>query len=198
MIMAVQAKIGVRPDGVAGPATWGALYRRVALGEKKSGPSLADVSAVLDGRSERVIETLLPEVRPYARALVHECAERDLTIAVTSGTRTYEEQNALFRQGREVEGPIVTNARGGHSNHNFGLAFDVTLFDGKKPVWESPLYKAIGAIGKGLGLTWGGDWHAIVDEPHFELRPEWAAKLGNKELLAELRARRASGTPIFA
>lgn len=198
MTMAVQAKLGLAVDGLAGPATWGAIYRRIVEGEKKPKPALSDVSVVLDSRSERVIDTLLPQVRPYARALVHACAEQDITVVVTSGLRTYAEQDALYNQGRTQPGTVVTAARGGHSNHNFGIAFDVTIFDGKKPVWESPLYNVVGALGRGLGLTWGGDWKSFVDKPHFELRPAWAAKMGNKEMLAELRSRQRTGTPIFS
>ena len=48
----------------------------------------------------------------------------------------------------------MTNARGGYSNHNFGIAFDVGVFEGSKYIGESPKYKAIGAIGMDLGLEW--------------------------------------------
>jgi len=119
----------------------------------------------------------------------------DGTAAVTSGTRSYAEQDALFAKGG------VTKARGGYSNHNFGLAFDVTL-DGPSagfdPIWESPQYKAVGVIGRSLGLSWGGDWHSFTDEPHFELRPPWAKDMSESAMLAELRRRHDSGTPVFA
>ena len=40
-----------------------------------------------------------------------------------------------------------------------------------------------------LGLEWGGNWKTIVDEPHFQLRPEWAAEITEGDMLAELRSR---------
>lgn len=149
-------------------------------------------------RTNRNIDTLHAKVRPLAQALVTKAAANGISIVVTSGTRTYEEQNALFEQGRTKAGQIVTNARGGHSNHNFGIAFDVTIFSGSQPVFESPKYKILGALGKSLGLQWGGDWTTINDEPHFELHPDWAAGLSEATMLAELRDRHAKGIDVFA
>ena len=131
----------------------------------------------MDDRSEKMIATLLPQVQPYARALVKKAAQHGITIKVIGGLRTYEEQNELFAQGRTKPGRIVTNARGGFSNHNFGIAFDVGVFEGANYLGESPKYKAVGALGMDLGLEWGGNWKTFVDEPHFQLRPKWIGAL---------------------
>jgi len=64
-------------------------------------------------------------------------------------------------------------------------------------VWDSPAYKAVGALGTELGLEWGGNWKK-VDEPHFQLRPAWAADLSESDMLAELRKRKDSGKNFFA
>lgn len=151
----------------------------------------------VDDRSEKAIATLLPQVQPYARALVRKAAQHGITIKIISGLRTYEEQNELFAQGRTKPGRIVTNARGGFSNHNFGMAFDVGVFEGTNYLDESPKYKAVGALGMELGLEWGGNWKTIVDEPHFQLRPKWAADLNERDTLAELRARKDSGKGAY-
>jgi peptidoglycan LD-endopeptidase CwlK len=92
----------------------------------------------------------------------------------------------------------VTKARGGFSNHNFGIAFDVGVFEGDKYRGESPKYKAVGALGEELGLEWGGRWTSIIDQPHFQLRPEWALQLSEREMLAQLRERVADDAPVFA
>ena len=158
-----------------------------------------------DSRSEGNIATLLPLVRLMPRALIEKAANQGIIIKVTSGTRSFAEQDELFAQGRTKPGKIVTKARGGFSNHNFGVAFDVTIFKGstdpekaKTPVFESPVYKAIGTLGTELGLEWGGNWKTIVDEPHFQLRPGWAADLSEQQMLAELRKRKDSGKDFFA
>lgn len=151
-----------------------------------------------DSRSETNILTLHKSVQPLARALVHGALAIAITIKVLSGNRTYAEQDLIFAQGRTRGGVRVTNARGGQSNHNFGLAFDIGIFSGGAYIEESPLYAKVGALGKSIGLSWGGDWHSGADEPHFELRPYWAATLGENEMLAQLRDRHDRGKDAFA
>ena len=200
IVRAVQKELGVAVDGNPGPITWKAIHARVCGGELPGAPAPrlpAGTNQLVDERSERVIANLQPEVHPFARALVLKAASMGITIKLISGLRTYEEQNALFAKGRTTPGPIVTNARGGFSNHNFGIAFDVGVFRGTAYVPESPQYKAVGAIGVDLGLEWGGNWTSIKDEPHFQLRPRWAAGMRERDMLAELRDRKASGRAVF-
>jgi peptidoglycan L-alanyl-D-glutamate endopeptidase CwlK len=197
MIAAVQQKLGIDVDGKAGPQTWGAIYERL-VGKKIDGHKPSEAIAGVDSRSEKTIATLLPEVRPITRSHVQKAAASGITIKIISGLRTYKEQDALYAQGRTQPGAIVTNARGGYSNHNFGIAFDVGVFEGNKYLPDSPKYKAVGVLGMDLGLEWGGSWKTIVDQPHFELRPAWAAGLTEKQMLAELRARQDNGTPVYA
>lgn len=195
MIRAVQQALGVGVDGNPGPETWRAIYGRICPNAQ---PASATTDTKTDDRSEKVIATLLPEVKPYARALVTQAAAAGIAIKVISGLRTYDEQNDLYAQGRTKPGKIVTNAKGGYSNHNFGIAFDVGVFEGTKYLDESPKYKAVGAIGVGLGLEWGGNWKTIQDEPHFQLRPSWASDLSERDMLAELRSRKDSGKGAYA
>ena len=195
LIATVQTQLGLPADGLAGPQTWAAVAAHLGCRIVTATPPAADAGSadLADSRSEASIATLHPRVRPYARALVHSAAAQGLDIKVTSGTRSYAEQQAIFDRHDGT-----TRAPAGHSNHNFGLAFDVTLFDGAEPVWESPNYKAVGALGKALGLTWGGDWQSIDDAPHFELRPAWAATMSEGAMLAELRDRHDVGRDQFA
>ena len=197
MIAAVQDKLGVEVDGKAGPETWGAIYARL-VGKRIDGQRPMDALTEVDSRSEKVIATLLPEVRPMARALVHKAAAAGISIKLISGLRSYAEQDALYAKGRTAPGPVVTNARAGFSNHNFGIAFDSGVFEAGRYLPESPKYKAVGALGMDLGLEWGGNWKTIVDQPHYQLRPPWAAALPERQLLAELRARRERGASAFA
>jgi hypothetical protein len=122
-----------------------------------------------DPRSERNLATLDPTTAKLAREHLRCLAAEGYTFKITSGTRTFTEQAALYAKGRTAPGPKVTNAKPGSSWHNFGLAYDLTLFQGdKNPVWEHPAYAVAGRIGKELGLRWGGDFKSIVDRPHFE------------------------------
>lgn len=196
MISAVQQALGIDVDGRAGPQTWGAVYAKI-VGPLPVEAEEANISAV-DPRSEALIATLLPEVRPYARALVQKATAAGIRIKVISALRTYEEQDKLYAQGRTAPGTVVTNAKAGQSNHNFGIAFDVGVFEGNKYLGDSPKYKAVGALGIELGLEWGGNWKSIVDQPHFQLRPSWAAELSERDMLAELRKRKADGRAVYA
>ncbi len=197
LISAVQRTLGVDVDGKAGPETWGAIYKHIVSPTLPDTPPEPDIAPV-DPRSEKVIATLLSQVKPFARALVQKAALNGISIKIIGGFRTYAEQDALYAQGRTSPGPIVTNAKGGYSNHNFGIAFDVGVFEREKYLGDSPKYKAVGVLGTELGLEWGGNWKGIVDQPHFQLRPAWASKMKESEMLAELRTRVSGDLPIYA
>jgi peptidoglycan L-alanyl-D-glutamate endopeptidase CwlK len=97
--------------------------------------------------------------------------------------RTIAEQNELYAQGRTKAGKIVTNAKGGQSYHNYGLAFDIVLLVDKdkngsfeSASWETNVdfdgdgkadWQEVVQIAKSYGWTWGGDWK-FTDKPHFE------------------------------
>lgn len=133
-----------------------------------------------DTRSEGNIATLLPKMQVATRKLMNLVKNHFTmgTVQVLSGTRTYAEQNALFAQR-----PKVTNARGGQSNHNFGIAVDLGIFVGGKYYTgatrgEEQAYRnlailiksALGYLeGKERLLDWGGDWKSFKDMPHYEL-----------------------------
>lgn len=197
IIAAVQKKLGVQVDGRAGPETWATIYSYI-IKPKTAVVDPAEVIDTVDPRSEKVIATLLPEAQPIARTLVQRAAQNGIQIKVISGLRSYAEQDELYAQGRTKPGDKVTNARAGYSNHNFGIAFDVGVFEGTKYLAESAKYKAVGVLGMDLGLEWGGNWKTIIDQPHFQLRPAWADGLPEKQMLAELRNRAESGTPAYA
>ena len=133
---------------------------------------IAKELGIFDIRTEANIQTLQPKAQRKARQFLTEIAAQlstdGLIFKIISGTRTYDEQNNLFALGRTRPGPVVTRARGGQSNHNFGVAWDIGVFQNGVYIPESDLYKRAGAIGKTQGLEWGGDWESIQDEPHFQ------------------------------
>jgi peptidoglycan LD-endopeptidase CwlK len=186
-------------DGIVGPDTWAALLPPAKAEPPAAKPASQEGSAEkVDERSEKVIATLHPRLHDLARKFVLASAEQGVTIKLISGLRTYAEQDALYAKGRTAPGPRVTNARAGYSNHNFGLAFDIGVFSGGKYLPESPEYKKVAHIGKWLGFEWGGNWTSIKDEPHYQLRPKWAAGMKESTMLAELRNRATAKTDYFA
>ena len=93
--------------------------------------------------------------------------------------RSNELQNELFNKR-----PKVTNAKGGQSIHNYGLAFDIVLLydnDGNGTFEEASWstikdfdkdskadWMEIVSYFKSKGWEWGGDWK-FIDKPHFQL-----------------------------
>ena len=67
---------------------------------------------------------------------------------------------------------VVTNAKGGQSYHNFGLAFDVEVYneDGSKN-WnmKSESWQKVITEGKKQGFDAGTEWTDFPDLPHFEI-----------------------------
>jgi peptidoglycan L-alanyl-D-glutamate endopeptidase CwlK len=121
--------------------------------------------------SENRLKKVNPELASRVRAVIAALAQGGLQIEVVQGLRTFEEQDDLYRQGRTKPGLIVTHAKGGQSNHNYGLAVDVVPFTDGKPNWNAPnsVWVAIGAEGAKLGLEWGGNWKKFIDKPHLQL-----------------------------
>jgi peptidoglycan LD-endopeptidase CwlK len=134
--------------------------------------AVANQLGSFDGRTEANLQTLLPAAQQKAREFMKAVQGIGATVKIISGTRTFGEQDRLYRQGRDLPGPKVTRARGGQSNHNFGVAWDIGLFQNGQYLDESPLYAKAGEIGKELGLEWGGDWSGFPDEPHFQIVAE--------------------------
>ena len=119
-------------------------------------------------RLKKVHPALAARVSAMAAALL----ARGIRIEVVQGLRTFAEQDALYAQGRTRPGKRVTNARGGQSNHNYGLAADVCPFVAGQPDWnvDGSVWRAIGGEGERAGLEWGGRWKTLDDLPHFQLR----------------------------
>lgn len=126
------------------------------------------------------IEKLHPKLRDEAKKILEEC-EAVLTgkakIRVTQGLRTIAEQNELYAQGRTKPGKIVTNAKGGSSYHNYGLAVDfVLVVDNQlkwdiKTDWDGDMvsdWMEVVSIFQKYGWEWGGSWSSLKDYPHFQ------------------------------
>lgn len=131
---------------------------------------LAASEGAFDARSERNIRGLQLSAQKLARRSIAAVRRTGADAKVISGTRSYEEQNALYKKGRfRNPGARVTNARGGQSWHNFGLAWDIGLFDGGQYLTTDAKYRAVAPIAKVAGLEWGGDWRSFPDAPHYQL-----------------------------
>jgi peptidoglycan L-alanyl-D-glutamate endopeptidase CwlK len=113
------------------------------------------------------LEAFLHAAQPIAE-------KHGITIEVISGLRSWQQQAALYAQGRTKPGPIVTKARPGSSWHNYGLAADLGLFangkylDAAVPTKAHRIYKELGALAATMGIEWAGNWKSFPEGPHFQ------------------------------
>lgn len=123
----------------------------------------------------RKIADCIPEIQEKFAAFAVKMAETGIPFMLTSTTRTQEDQDALYAQGRSAPGKIVTWTR--QSKHIKGRAFDIAILKDGKPVWDLkvnvnkndlPDYDEAGRIGEAVGLRWGGRFPR-PDRPHFEV-----------------------------
>lgn len=137
------------------------------------------------------VEGLHPVIKDEVLSLIEKCEQtigKDFAVRIVQGTRTIEYQNGLFSQPHDhidndhdgvVDEPDekVTNAKGGLSYHNYGLAFDFCLLflvDGKYQFiptksWQiTKEWMIVVNTFKLAGYEWGGDWHSLKDNPHIE------------------------------
>lgn len=121
-----------------------------------------------------------PKLRDETTALI-EKANAVLSafshVRIVQGLRTFAEQDALYAQGRYLPGNVVTNAKGGQSLHNYGVAFDFCLITSGGTSWD--IHKDLDKDGvadwlevvkvfRDAGWEWGGLWKSIKDNPHLQ------------------------------
>ncbi|NOU83843.1 M15 family peptidase [Paenibacillus sp. LMG 31459] len=146
-------------------------------------------------KSVSKLSGLQPVIAAGMIALITGCYNRGVQIIITQGLRTKAEQDNLYAKGRtakqlaavglshviaQPKEDIVTNARGGYSNHNYGWAIDFALLlpDGRTVSWDMlrdddkdslPDWSEVVEEAKRLGFSWGGDWRTFTDMPHLEM-----------------------------
>lgn len=154
------------------------------------GPWITKPEVLMNPHSEKLLSEVHPMLAARIQAIASNLATQGITIIVVQGLRTVEQQDALYAQGRTTSGKIVTNAKGGQSWHNYGLAVDCAPENPDGSIdWNAshPTWKAMEKAGVDMGLTSGANWLRFVDAPHFQMTgdfPENAPDDRARELLA--------------
>jgi peptidoglycan L-alanyl-D-glutamate endopeptidase CwlK len=133
--------------------------------------SIAQQYGKFHPRSEENIITLVPKTQILARKFLTILTGAGKDVRIISGTRTYAEQDMLYRKGRfGNKERKVTNARGGQSNHNFGIAWDIGLFETGRYITIDSKYKQLSSmvLPQLNELEWGGAWVNFPDVPHYQ------------------------------
>lgn len=140
------------------------------MGRKRSGRSRWATQARREQCDAVLVERL--------DAALRDLDARGQPVVVTDGYRSNAEQDRLAAGGPLASGG-VTNARGGQSPHNFGMAADLAPMDAEgRPTWpdDPVVWGIIGAAIERAGLAWGGRWRT-PDRPHAELI-DWRTRSG--------------------
>jgi len=159
--------------------TWNGMPLTTFVDDKIYDAIMLDISAnaKVDKASYDRIAKLHPKISAEVLHLVKQCQKNNVRIRVVQGLRTFAEQDALYAQGRTKPGPIVTKAKGGLSNHNYGLSFDFCLLNADGSISWSQMQDAdadgikdwmeVVNVFKKNGYDWGGLWK-FKDNPHIE------------------------------
>jgi hypothetical protein len=116
------------------------------------------------------LDTLHPDVKEDFYKFINDANKLpDVKIQITSAYRSYKTQHDLKQKvGRLAATP-------GRSPHQYGLAVDMVItykgerlgLKGAKSKW---IASGVPAIGKKLGMTWGGDFVSHPYDPvHFDV-----------------------------
>jgi len=153
--------------------SWGPVTNAADAAFVQKSESIKTEFGAVDSKSESNIITLIPQAQIAARKFLAILTGAGKDVRILSGTRTYAEQDALYKQGRNGNKlPKVTNAKGGQSNHNFGLAWDIGLFENGNYTGTDSKYQALPALvlPQLPELEWGGNWINFKDFPHYQLK----------------------------
>lgn len=153
--------ITTQTQGVISPRTRQQLYNPNPVDDFSKRPSSNNLNS------------LHPYVANLARQFINICSKNNITITIVSAFRSWDEQDTLYAQGRTKAGYIVTDAEGGGSYHNWGLAFDCAPIVNGAIAWDDTnKFMQMGELGQQIGLEWGGNWTSFavqfVDLPHYQ------------------------------
>jgi len=166
---------------------------------KEVAPVQSSDLSILDERSAKNVASLHSKVQKIFSHWISECQvlakSQGYEYKAIFGNRSWEEQAKIYAQGRSAPGKIVTNAKPGYSNHNFGIAVDMGVFkDGKyldasKPSEAEAFHRKAASIAEKYNIEWGGSWKSFKDYPHFEYK--------TGKTLTQLRQLVTEGKDIF-
>jgi peptidoglycan hydrolase-like protein with peptidoglycan-binding domain len=194
----VQFLVGVFDDGGFGQRTQNAISafqerNGIAVSEADKGKVDAQTLSALEAAYEPTRVSLAkidkrnktPHLMLEFRRKMGQFAEaltaRGMEALITDAFRTFPEQDALFAKGRTKGGKKVTNARGGESNHNYGMAVDLypvindNVFTEPTPANKhrfEEIQQAIIDEAQRIGLTSGVTFSSLGDKPHVQLLSE--------------------------
>ncbi|RZL48336.1 MAG: hypothetical protein EOP00_09505 [Pedobacter sp.] len=190
IIKAIQKKIKVRADGYPWNKTWDVLYELLIVNEVKIANELP-----VDLHNKAILKNMTKEVIPFAKELINLAADQGINIRIME-----DAQNKL--NAAQLKS-ILPNTEERYTIYNFGLAFEVNILEQSaidEPIAKpnSAMYKKIAKLGESIGLTWTGNKKAITQAADFVLRPAWAVRMKEVDMVKELCRRKKENINLLA
>ena len=136
----------------------------------------------VDSHNEMILSKMIKELAPFAKELIYLTQEKGINIRLLYGGVVNKEPLSLC---------------------NFGLTFDIGIFD-QNAVGELIyngdilLYANVAKMAESIGLTWAADQKTFSQQSRFELRPSWAFRMNDMEMLNELQRRKDANLSLLA
>ncbi|MGF1923606.1 MAG: hypothetical protein ACQUHE_05465 [Bacteroidia bacterium] len=180
MIKEVQERVGFYKKRKPGPKTWKALCRLI-IGEGLTATQKNKAS--LDPHNEEMISNMGKEIAPFAKELICLAQEQGINIRLLGGVNFNEEPAC--------------------SMYGFGLTFDIGIFDqtaSGELIYNGNilLYANVAKLAESIGLTWAADQKTFSHQSRFELRPGWALRMSEKDMLKEIQRRKDANLNLLA
>ena len=191
LIKAIQQKLAIKCTGKAGTKTWDAIYQFLI------GDQIPTIAPQIDTYNETALRGMTKEVIPFAKELINLAASQGIHIRLMNNAQ----QQIIEKENNTRH--VYTDGQTNFSNYNFGLVFDIGIFEENNSGEfiqnnNVRLYDKVAKLGESIGLTWAGSRKSTTGMPHFELRPAWALRMGEDEMVKELHRRKNENLNLLA
>lgn len=211
LIKAIQQKLQLKPTGKINTKILDLAYEKIfgtkaEINSKESynyvvTPTTTTLAPTEIGESDNdiILKQMTKEVVPFAKELIHIAADEGICLRIMSKAH---KKTSQAHQKHQIAKHIFMDAQSSVSVCNFGLAFDMGIFEENTTGElifkdQSPLYEKVAQLGASIGLTCAKNNNS-TQVPHFELRPAWAVQMKESEMIQELYRRKKENINLLA
>lgn len=186
IIKAIEKKIGVRVDGYPWHKVWDVLYDQLVVNDNIT-------ELAIDNDNRQILNTMPKEVVPFVKELICLAAKHGINVKIAN------DSNAKVKEDKSEY--VLSIAKEEPTIYNFGLGFNVTILPTptiENTEEELTLYAKVAKLGESIGLTCVNGKNKITDVANFILRPAWAVRMKENEMLQELERRRREDVNLLS
>jgi hypothetical protein len=179
MIKDVQNRLNLKEKNKPGIKTWRALCKLI-IGDGRTATQKSNTA--LDNHNETMLSKMTKELAPFAKELIYLSQEQGINVRILTGTSSDEVPEL--------------------SMQNFGLTLDIGIFDQTTSgdlIYNGNvlLYANVAKLAESIGLTWAVDQKTFSNQSRFELKPGWALRMSEKDMLNELKRRKEANLNLL-